>query len=106
MAGLLAVTPAAGPAWVAVPAWAVAGVGMGLGYSAVSYLLLHHSQVHQVGSHTAAAQVADQLTTATLVGLGGALLAVLASPALALTVLLVPLVVLAVLGALLAPRAG
>jgi hypothetical protein len=84
----------------------VAGVGMGLGYSAVSYLLLHHSQVHQVGSHTAAAQVADQLTTATLVGLGGALLAVLATPALALTVLLVPLVVLAVLGALLAPRAG
>jgi len=106
VAGLLAVTPAAGPAWVAVPAWAVAGVGMGLGYSAVSYLLLHHSQVHQVGSHTAAAQVADQLTTATFVGLGGALLAVLATPATALTVLLVPLVVLAVLGALLAPRAG
>ena len=106
VAGLLAVTPAAGPAWVAVPAWTVAGVGMGLGYSAVSYLLLHHSQVHQVGSHTAAAQVADQLTTAALVGLGGALLAVLATPATALTVLLVPLVVLAVLGALLAPRAG
>jgi MFS family permease len=106
VAGLLAVTPAAGPAWVAVPAWTVAGVGMGLGYSAVSYLLLHHSQVHQVGSHTAAAQVADQLTTATLVGLGGALLAVLATTATALTVLLVPLVVLAVLGALLAPRAG
>ena len=106
VAGLLAVTPAAGPAWVAGPAWTVAGVGMGLGYSAVSYLLLHHSQVHQVGSHTAAAQVADQLTTATLVGLGGALLAVLATPASALTVLLVPLVVLAVLGALLAPRAG
>lgn len=106
VAGLLAVTPEAGPAWVAVPAWTVAGVGMGLGYSAVSYLLLHHSQVHQVGSHTAAAQVADQLTTATLVGLGGALLAVLATPATALTVLLVPLVVLAVLGALLAPRAG
>jgi MFS family permease len=106
VAGLLAVTPAAGPAWVAVPAWTVAGVGMGLGYSAVSYLLLHHSQVHQVGSHTAAAQVADQLTTATLVGLGGALLAVLATPAVALTALLLPLVVLAVLGALLAPRAG
>jgi MFS family permease len=106
VAGLLAVTPASGPAWVAVPAWTVAGVGMGLGYSAVSYLLLHHSQVHQVGSHTAAAQVADQLTTATLVGLGGALLAVLATPAVALTALLVPLVVLAVLGALLAPRAG
>ena len=109
--GLLAVAPAGGPAWLAFPAWAVAGVGMGVGYSAVSYLLLHHSArtsdgVQEVGAHTAAAQVADQLTTATLVGVGGALLAVLATPAIALTVLLVPLVALAVLGALLAPRAG
>jgi hypothetical protein len=62
--------------------------------------------VHEVGAHTAATQVADQLTTATLVGLGGALLAVLATPAAALTVLLVPLAILAVLGAVLAPRAG
>jgi hypothetical protein len=79
---------------------------MGLGYSAVSYLLLHHSAVHEVGAHTAAGQVADQLTTATLVGVGGALLAVLASPAVAMTVLLVPLAALAVLGVVLAPRAG
>jgi len=100
------VAPAGGPAWLAFPAWAVAGVGMGVGYSAVSYLLLHHSAVHEVGAHTAAAQVADQLTTATLVGVGGALLAVLATPAVALTVLLVPLAALALVGALLAPRAG
>jgi MFS family permease len=110
LAGLLPAALAGGVPWLAVPAWTVAGVGMGLGYSAVSYLLLHHSVrdsggVHQVGAHTAAAQVADQLTTATLVGLGGALLAVLATPAAALTVLLVPLVALAVLGALLASRA-
>jgi hypothetical protein len=103
---LLAVAPAGGEAWLALPAWAVAGVGMGLGYSAVSYLLLHHSAVHEVGAHTAAGQVADQLTTATLVGVGGALLAVLASPAVAMTVLLVPLAALAVLGVVLAPRAG
>jgi MFS family permease len=106
VAGLLVVAPSWGVAWLAVPAWTVAGVGMGVGYSAVSYLLLHHSAVHQVGAHTAAAQVADQLTTATLVGLGGALLALLATPAVALAVLLAPLVALAVLGALLAPRAG
>ena len=106
VAALLAVAPAGGVPWLAVPAWAVAGVGMGLGYSAVSYLLLHHSAVHEVGAHTAAAQVADQLTTATLVGVGGALLAVLSSPAVAMTVLLAPLVALTVLGALLAPRAG
>ena len=71
-----------------------------------AYLLLHHSAVHEVGAHTAAAQVADQLTTATLVGVGGALLALLATPAAALTALLVPLAALAVLGALVAPRAG
>ena len=104
--GLLAVAPPWGVAWLAVPAWAVAGVGMGVGYSSVSYLLLHHSAAHEVGAHTAAAQVADQLTTATLVGVGGALLALLPTPAVALTVLLVPLVALAALGALLAPRAG
>jgi MFS family permease len=106
VAALLAVAPAGGLPWLAVPAWGVAGVGMGLGYSAVSYLLLQHSAVQEVGSHTAAAQVADQLTTATLVGVGGALLAVLASPAVAMTVLLVPLAALAVLGAVLAPRTG
>lgn len=108
-AGLLGLVPAALPGgvpWLAVPAWTVAGVGMGLGYSAVSYLLLHHSAGREVGANTAAAQVADQLTTATLVGAGGALLAVLATPAVALTVLLVPLAALAVLGALVAPRAG
>lgn len=108
-AGLLGLVPAALPGgvpWLAVPAWTVAGVGMGLGYSAVSYLLLHHSASREVGANTAAAQVADQLTTATLVGAGGALLAVLATPAVALTVLLVPLAALAVLGALVAPRAG
>jgi MFS family permease len=113
-AGMIGLLPAAlpgGAAWLALPAWTVAGVGMGLGYSAVSYLLLHHSVtesggVHEVGAHTAAAQVADQLTTATLVGAGGALLALLATPAAALTALLVPLAALAVLGALVAPRAG
>jgi hypothetical protein len=79
---------------------------MGLGYSAVSYLLLQHSAVQEVGSHPAAAQGADQLTPATRVGVGGALLAVQASPAAAMTVLFVPLAALAVVGVVLAPRAG
>ena len=45
-----------------------------------------------------------QLTTAALIGPCGGLLALLAIPAIALTVQLVPLTALAVLGALLAAR--
>jgi MFS family permease len=104
--GLLAVAPAGGLPWLSLPAWTVAGLGMGVGFSAVSFLLLHHSGDGEVGAYSAAAQLSDQLTTATLIGLGGALLALLATPAAALTALLVPVAVLAVLGAVLAPRAA
>jgi MFS family permease len=104
--GLLAVAPAWGLPWLSLPAWTVAGLGMGVGFSAVSFLLLHHSGDGEVGAYSAAAQLSDQLTTATLIGLGGALLALLATPAAALTALLVPVAVLAVLGAALAPRAA
>lgn len=106
LAGLLPVASGWGPAWLALPAWTLAGLGMGLGFSALSFLLLHHSRHGEVGANTAAAQLADQLTTATLVGVGGALLAVLTTPAAALTALLAPVAALAVLGALVARRTG
>jgi hypothetical protein len=105
-AGLLPVAAGHGPGWIAFPAWTVAGLGMGVGFSALSFLLLRHSPPQQVGANTAAAQLADQLTTAALVGAGGALLALLATPAAALTVLLVPVAALAALGALVAGRTG
>ena len=107
-AGVAALVPVAAGAvpWLAFPAWTVAGLGMGVGFSAIAYLLLHHSAAGEVGAHTAAAQLADVLTTAALLGVGGALLALLPTPAAALTVLLVPLTGLAALGALLAPRTG
>jgi MFS family permease len=107
-AGTVALLPVAsgwGPAWLALPAWTLAGLGMGLGFSAQSFLLLRHSPPGEVGASTAAAQLADQLATAVLVGAGGGLLAVAATPATALTALLVPVAALAGLGALLAPRA-
>jgi hypothetical protein len=106
VAGMVPVAGGWGPPWVAFPAWALAGLGMGLGYSAVSFLLLRHSAPGEVGAHSAAAQLADQLSTAALVGLGGALLTLLPTPATALAVLFVPLAALAVLGVLLAPAAG
>jgi MFS family permease len=114
-AGLLVVAPAWGVAWAALPLWLVAGVGMGLGFSSLSALLLAGSapdagsgvgsaRSASVGYHSSAAQLADQLAQATFVGLGGALLAVLVTPAVALPVLLVVLVVLALAGAAVAPR--
>jgi MFS family permease len=105
-AGMALVAPAWGLPWLAFPAWTFAGAGMGVGFSAVSFLLLRHSTDGEVGANSAAAQLADQLTTAALVGLGGALLGLLATPATALTVLLVPLAVLAAVGALVAGRAA
>lgn len=103
-AGLALVAPSWGLVWLAYPVWLVAGVGMGLGYSAISYLVLAKSAPGDVGFHTAASQLADQLGTAALVGAGGALLVLLVTPAAALPALLGGVALLAALGALLAPR--
>jgi MFS family permease len=105
-AGLLLVAPTWGTPWLALPVWGVAGIGMGLGFSSVSFLLLQQSGAGEVGFHSSAAQMSDQLTTATLIGIGGALLALLGSPAHALPVLLALLAALGVLGATVAGRAA
>lgn len=64
--------------WVAVPIWAVAGFGMGLGYPTVSVLVLQLSPDEEHGANTAALQVCDVLggiigiaTAATLVNAAG-----------------------------------
>jgi MFS family permease len=103
-AGLLLVAPAWGAPWLAVPLWGVAGIGMGLGMSSVSFLLLQLSSASEVGFHSSAAQMSDQLSTAILIGAGGALLALLAAPALALPMLLAVLVGLGALGVTMAGR--
>jgi MFS family permease len=105
-AGLLLVAPAWGTAWLAMPLWGLAGIGMGLGFSSVSFLLLQQSSTADVGFHSSAAQMSDQLTTAILIGAGGALLAMLGTPMIALPVLLAVLAGLGVLGATLAGRAA
>jgi MFS family permease len=105
-AGMLFVAPSWGVPWLAVPVWVVAGLGMGLGFASVSYLLLQQSAPNEVGFHTSAAQIADQLTVAVLIGAGGALLALFGSPAAALPVLLVGLAAMAALGVLLAARSA
>ena len=107
--GLLVVAPAWGVAWLALPLWTLAGVGMGLGFSSLSYLMLARSAEPgggAVGFNSSATQLADQLAQATLVGAGGALLAAFGSAAGALPVLLGLLGLLAVLGTVVAPRTG
>lgn len=104
VAGMLLVAPSWGVPALALPFWALAGVGMGLGFSSVSFLLLQQSAPGSVGSHSSAAQIADQLATALMIGLGGALLSLLGSPAVALPVLLAVLTGLAVCGAAVSGR--
>jgi MFS family permease len=106
VAGLVLVAPAWGMPWLALPLWGIAGIGMGLGFSSVSFLLLQQSGAGEVGFHSSAAQISDQLSTAILIGAGGALLALLGSPALALPFLLAMLAGLGVLGATVAGRAA
>lgn len=104
MIGLVTVAAGWTPGWLALVTWTAAGVGMGLGFSAVSFLLLQQSVPSAVGFNSSAAQMADQLTTATMIGLGGALLALLVTPAVALPVLMAVLVALGGIGVLVAQR--
>lgn len=103
-AGLVLVAPEWGPAWLALPAWAIAGAGMGIGFSAISFLVLQQSGPGDVGFNTSASQIADQLGTALLIGAGGALLGLLGAPPVALAVLLMALVAIALAGMVVAGR--
>ncbi|WP_223166922.1 MFS transporter [Nonomuraea sp. SYSU D8015] len=60
--------------WVAVPAWIVAGFGMGLGMATISVTALKQSPVNEQGANSAALSVTDMLGSALAVGVGGALI--------------------------------
>ncbi|MEU7837394.1 MULTISPECIES: MFS transporter [unclassified Nonomuraea] len=74
--GLLSVLPGV-TGWVAVPAWIVAGFGMGIGMTTVSVTALKQSPVNEQGANSAALSVTDMLGSALAVGLGGALINVI-----------------------------
>ncbi|MBT2232828.1 MFS transporter [Nonomuraea sp. NEAU-A123] len=74
--GLLSVVPGI-TGWVAVPAWIVAGFGMGLGMTTVSVTALKQSPVNEQGANSAALSVTDMLGSALAVGVGGALVNVI-----------------------------
>ncbi|MEV1293559.1 MFS transporter [Pseudonocardia sp. NPDC049635] len=102
--GLLPVAAGWLPGWLSVGFWGLAGLGMGVAFSAIAFLTLAHSAAADVGSHSSAAQLLDQLATAAFVGLGGALVTLFTSPAVAMPVLLAVVAVLALTGTATAPR--
>ena len=72
----LAVTLFAGvPAWLVVPAWTVAGLGMGLAYAPITVLVLREARPGQEGSASALLTLCDTLGWALGTGVGGAAVA-------------------------------
>lgn len=69
---LLSVLPGV-TGWIAVPAWIVAGFGMGIGMTTVSITALKQSPVNEQGANSAALSVTDMLGSALSIGIGGAL---------------------------------
>jgi len=63
------------PAWAALPAWGVGGLGMGLAYSPLSVSMLGVAEPGKEGHATAALQLCDTLGVSLGTGAGGALIA-------------------------------
>jgi len=74
-AGLAATLLAGVPAWLVVPAWAVAGLGMGLAYAPITVLVLREALPGEEGSASASLTLCDTLGWALGTGVGGAAVA-------------------------------
>ncbi|WP_433253251.1 MFS transporter [Streptosporangium sp. CA-135522] len=70
---LLVLVPG-GTGWVAVPAWVVAGFGMGIGMTSVNVTAMRQSPDAEQGANSAALQVVDTLGSALTIGFGGVLI--------------------------------
>jgi MFS family permease len=96
------------PAWIAIPTFAVAGLGMGLSYSQFAIIVLRDAPRDRQGSVTAAISLSDALGTALGAGIPGAMIAAAvragSGPAPALAAAIAMAVTVAFLGFLLAPR--
>jgi MFS family permease len=96
------------PAPVAALGWLIAGLGMGLGITSLSVLVLELSPLEEQGANAAALQVSDAFGSIVLIGAAGAIFAGLHTPGTdnAGVFLLIFLVMIAValVGAVVAPR--
>ncbi|MDP9846137.1 MFS transporter [Streptosporangium lutulentum] len=59
--------------WIVVPAWVVAGFGMGIGVTSVNVTAMLQSPDAEQGANSAALQVVDTLGSALTIGFGGVL---------------------------------
>lgn len=71
--GIIAVLFPGTPGWLAVPAWFVAGLGMGLAFSTISLVVLETAAAGQEGAASASFQLANVLGSALGTGGGGAI---------------------------------
>jgi len=75
IAGMAAALQPAVPAWSALAAWTVAGLGMGLAYAPISLMMLRQAPPGQEGRVAASLNLADVLGAAIGIGAGGAAVA-------------------------------
>lgn len=59
--------------WITVPAWVIAGFGMGVGVTSVNVTAMRQSPDAEQGANSAALQVVDTLGSAVTIGFGGVL---------------------------------
>ncbi|MFI9381996.1 MFS transporter [Kutzneria sp. NPDC052558] len=71
------VAPSWGPAWLAAPAWAISGLGMGLATACTSVLVLRLSPPSDRGFNSSALQLSDLIGQSVSICLGGVLVALL-----------------------------
>jgi MFS family permease len=100
LAGITSVLIPGIPVIVAIVAWGVGGLGMGLAYSTLSLVVLETAPGDQMGSASASMELSSVLGTAIGTGLGGVIIAFAAgsgrSPSWGITV--IDLLVIAVIG--------
>ena len=75
IAGIAIILNPAIPALVAIIAWGVGGLGMGLAYSTISLVVLETAPKDEVGSASASMELSSVLGTALGTGLGGVIIA-------------------------------
>ncbi len=75
LAGIASVLIPGIPAMVAIVAWGVGGLGMGLAYSTLSLVVLETASTDQMGSASASMELSSVLGTALGTGLGGVIIA-------------------------------
>ncbi len=68
--GMAVVLSGTAPAWLCIPAWGIAGLGIGMAYSSISLTVLRHAPAGSEGATSSSMQLADILGNALGTGIG------------------------------------